>query len=240
MGYPGGKAGAGVYQRIINQIPPHQVYVEPFLGDGAVLRRKRPAARTIGVEIDPAVAARFAGEVLGAEVHCCCGISWLKHAFGLHRVSAEGETRNPAAAAAGGGSGGPTWFIYCDPPYVLSTRRCGPIYRHEFSEAQHVELLAVLRRLACPVAISGYWSQLYARELADWRMISFQAITRGGRLAREHLWMNYPAPAELHDYRYLGNNKRERERIARKVRTWSAGLRRLPALERQAILGGLT
>lgn len=33
--YPGGKSGAGVYQTIINQMPPHQLYVEPFAG-GAV------------------------------------------------------------------------------------------------------------------------------------------------------------------------------------------------------------
>ena len=40
MTYPGGKNGAGVYQAIICQIPPHQVYVEPFLGSGAVMRLK--------------------------------------------------------------------------------------------------------------------------------------------------------------------------------------------------------
>ena len=43
MAYPGGKAGAGVCQRIINQIPSHDVYTEPFLGDGALLRRTCPA-----------------------------------------------------------------------------------------------------------------------------------------------------------------------------------------------------
>jgi hypothetical protein len=51
--------------------------------------------------------------------------------------------------------------------------------------------------------------------------------------------MNYPEPAEPHDYRYVGGNKRQRERVARKVRTWSAGLRRLPALERQAIVSAI-
>ena len=45
MTYPGGKAGAGVWQRIINQMPPHRLYVEPFVGAGAVLRAKRPAER---------------------------------------------------------------------------------------------------------------------------------------------------------------------------------------------------
>jgi site-specific DNA-adenine methylase len=43
MPYIGGKSQAGVYQRIINLIPPHRVYVEPFLGGGAILRLKSPA-----------------------------------------------------------------------------------------------------------------------------------------------------------------------------------------------------
>lgn len=30
MRYPGGKGGAGVFQTIINQFPPHRVYIEPF------------------------------------------------------------------------------------------------------------------------------------------------------------------------------------------------------------------
>jgi site-specific DNA-adenine methylase len=47
MTYPGGKNGSGVYQQIINQIPPHEIYVEPFLGGGAILRMKKPAAKSI-------------------------------------------------------------------------------------------------------------------------------------------------------------------------------------------------
>jgi hypothetical protein len=35
VSYPGGKNGLGVYQAIINRMPPHQVYIEPFLGLGA-------------------------------------------------------------------------------------------------------------------------------------------------------------------------------------------------------------
>ena len=57
--YPGGKAGSGVAQRIINRMPPHQVYIEPFLGGGAVLRYKRPAALNIGIDRDPEVIARW-------------------------------------------------------------------------------------------------------------------------------------------------------------------------------------
>ena len=245
MAYPGGKAGAGVYQRIINQIPPHDVYVEPFLGDGAILRRKRAATRTIGVEIDPEQAERFAQDLadessgVDIEIHNCCGIEWLKHVFGLYRVPQPADSAAAAVAARNGG-GRPVWFVYLDPPYLLSTRRSGPLYRYEMTEAQHVELLDVIRRLPCLVAISGYWSPLYASALQQWRSISFNAVTRGGKIAKEYLWMNYPEPTTLHDYRYLGDEKRERERIARKVRTWSAGLRRLHHLERQAIVDAIT
>ena len=41
---------------------------------------------------------------------------------------------------------------------------------------------------------------------------------------------------KLHDYRFLGNDKRQRERIRRKVTNWTEGLDRLPELERRAIL----
>ena len=34
MSYPGGKNGAGVYQKIINLMPPHDRYFEPLGGRG--------------------------------------------------------------------------------------------------------------------------------------------------------------------------------------------------------------
>ena len=59
MGYPGGKSGPGVYHRLINLMPPHAVYCEPFLGGGAVMRLKRPAAYNIGVDLDSGVIAAW-------------------------------------------------------------------------------------------------------------------------------------------------------------------------------------
>ncbi len=50
MTYPGGKNGAGIYQRIINHMPPHKTYIEAFLGSGAVLRNKRLAHRNVGID----------------------------------------------------------------------------------------------------------------------------------------------------------------------------------------------
>jgi DNA adenine methylase len=266
MPYPGGKAGAGIYQRIINQIPPHFTFIEAFAGDLAVLRHKFPAARNIAIEIDSQRAQDLAAEFRdpAVEIHNCDAIEWLKHFFGLYQLlpphppagptvgpapSSNGHRRrhllppNPpaAAAATSSGVGRSPIFAYLDPPYIRHTRRNRRrLYAHEMTEAQHADLLRIINLIPCNIAISGYWSPLYAHALQNWRKITFTATTRGRTLAREYLWMNYPPPAELHDYRYLGNEKRERERIKRKVNIWSAGLLRLPALERQAIIAGIS
>src|ERR1700752_2192642 len=57
--YLGSKAGAGAAEQIIGHFPPHSVYVEAFLGGGAVLRRKAPALHSIAIDIDPEVVTRW-------------------------------------------------------------------------------------------------------------------------------------------------------------------------------------
>ena len=44
-GYPGCKTTQGIPQWIINRIPPHRVYVEPYLGSGAIWQRFRARRR---------------------------------------------------------------------------------------------------------------------------------------------------------------------------------------------------
>ncbi len=53
MNFPGGKGGT--YQKYINLMPPHEVYIESHIGGGALMRYKRKAKRNIGIEIDPEV-----------------------------------------------------------------------------------------------------------------------------------------------------------------------------------------
>ena len=87
--------------------------------------------------------------------------------------------------------------------------------------------------------ISGYASGLYSLRLKDWHVFTFQAQTRSGQSAIEYIWMNYPQPVALHDYSYLGDNFRERERIKRKKNRWINRLRNMDILERRAILAAI-
>lgn len=238
MSYPGGKSAPGVYQTIINLIPPHQVYIEPFLGAGAVLRMKTPAATNIGVDIDLAVIATFRQshppnttlyEIFSPSTPPPGQPPTARALTLIH-----GDALAYLASYPWTGSE----FVYCDPPYLMEVRSSKrKIYRHEFSSPeQHGQLLSLLKTIQAAVMISGYPSTLYEQMLPDWSTITFCAVTRAGYVATERLWMNYPPPTLLHDYRYLGKNFRERERIKRRQHRWKRRLAMMPPLEKAALL----
>jgi hypothetical protein len=250
VGYPGGKAGAGVYQTIINLMPPHEVYIEPFLGGGAVMRLKRPARRNIGVDlVDSArlampypLAARGDGSsfhVPGCLARNDGPRATLKTAMSAETggngdrrstIAENGERRRRESAGRE--------LVYCDPPYLHCTRSGRFRYEFEMSDVDHRRLLRVVMALPCRVMISGYRSEMYMRTLGGWNLETFQAMTRGGP-AEECLWFNFERPVELHDYRYLGRDFRERERIKRKKQRWMQRLVRMPRLERCAMLAAV-
>jgi len=210
--YPGGKGGAGVYQTIINLIPPHEIYIETHLGGGSIIRHKRPARINIGIDIDPAVIDKWSDNS-GRKIVHGDALEYLKN------FNFSGSE-----------------FIYCDPPYMMETRSGRKLYNFEYTVEQHIELLDLLKTISCNIMISGYWSELYAEKLASWDTHIFEAMTRGGTKATEWLWMNYEVPEKLHDYSFLGDTFRERERIKRKISRWVNRLKKLPVLERNAIL----
>lgn len=55
--YPGAKWGIAPW--IISHLPPHEAYVEPFFGSGAVLMRKIPSRSELANDIDGSVVAFF-------------------------------------------------------------------------------------------------------------------------------------------------------------------------------------
>lgn len=247
-GYPGAKNGSGVWQTIINNIPPHDTFVEAFAGSAAVTRHKRPAKSSIVIESDAAVCALLRLAFLPENAR-------LVEQFGLadigERESIVGDVRVIQGDAVrwlekNRGSFNRRTVIYCDPPYLdavlaVPGRR---YYRdgHSFgAEWLHGELLAVLTRLRAqeiPCLISGRRHELYDNMLAGWRRVDYGTSTRGGAVV-ESLWCSFPEPDALHDWRWLGRNFRERERIKRKLARWTARLAKMPVLERRLVAAAL-
>lgn len=296
-------------------MPPHRVYIEPFMGGAAILRLKRPAALNIAMDLyRPAVDAflelaslkqasgdgdvpivglggadrnggsdgggrrdRVSPDPASRDLAGSAELARNGGASGSARVTiadttrlsdsgsalakSDGRRRRAPSSKAMPPAASPKWTIlqadglefletlspdlanvatvvYCDPPYLRSTRSSGRLYEHEMSDVDHRRLLRWAIAAKCRVMISGYWSRMYGSTLRNWRCSRFQAMTRGG-LAEECVWSNFPEPAELHDYRYLGEGFRERERIKRKTTRWTARLARMPLLERRCLLAAL-
>ena len=226
MVYPGGKNGSGVYQKIINMMPPHEIYIEPFLGGGAIFRVKRPAP--------------LANIAIDKDARCITQ---------LQRINSQDERVIPNYIGLSGDAIDyllslrfTQWYrhdtlIYLDPPYPIQTRSSKrKIYDWEMTDDQHITLLEIIKELPCMVIISSYYSDLYAQMLNGWRTYTFSAQTRSGHPATEWLWMNFPEAFELHDYRYLGENFRQREQIKKKQKRWKDKLEKMDSLERFSIL----
>ena len=212
--YPGGKGRS--FRNILNLFPPHSTYVETHLGSGAVLRRKRPALRNVGIEKDPKIHARWIEKNASAiELVCGDAVDWL--------------LANPLEASA---------LVYSDPPYLPSTRRTARYYRHDHDEFDHVRLLTCLRDLKCMVVVSGYRSSLYDAELRSWTRTDYVATTHNGNVP-ESAWTNFEPGSRLHDYTWLGSDFRERERIRRKRRRILRNLLDLPPAELNAVIAEL-
>ncbi len=212
--YSEGKGQYGIYQRIINLMPPHEVYIETYLGGGGIMRNKLSAERNIGIEIDPKVIEVWRKDN-SLEIE-------LIHGDAISYLQSYEFTGNE--------------LIYCDPPYVRETRKKRvKIYKYEYTVEQHTELLEVIKTLPCKVMISGYESTLYKESLKGWHSHVFQAGCHHG-MGTEWLWMNYPAAVELHDYRYLGDTFRQREKIKKKTNVWVRKFQSMPVLERQTLL----
>ena len=79
---------------------------------------------------------------------------------------------------------------YIDPPYVHDTRGKWR-YRVDMTDADHGDLLDVVRGLRGSVVLSGYPSPIYDAALADWRRIEM-AVTGDRQTKRsEVLWCNF-------------------------------------------------
>jgi DNA adenine methylase len=90
----------------------------------------------------------------------------------------------------------PATCFYLDPPYLHETRSAKGVYGHEMTEADHRQLLDVLRQCQGKVMLSGYPSALYDTALAGWSRHAFDLPNNaaGGEEKRrmtEVVWCNF-------------------------------------------------
>ena len=211
--YFGSKATSGLCQPIIALMPPHDTYIETHLGGGAIMQRKPPALRNIGIDRDPRALRRFQCDYPVETIHGCA-----------HRFLAEFPFTGRE-------------LVYSDPPYLHHTRSSGRRYRFDYTEPDHRKLLELLRGLPCAVILSGYPSALYDELLGDWRQVELQVMNQAG-VRTEKLWFNF-APDRQHWVRFAGKNFTDRQRIKRKADSWGRRYQAMPAAERLAILAAL-
>jgi len=264
MKYDGGKNGSGVYQRLISMMPKHRVYVEAFLGSGAILRRKKPAEKSFAYELNQKTIAEIISHLPEHFFASACVAGWkpgepLPHNGGSSLIfkSGPGEWDSVleifnrdafdslktfvASSLFWGWNDPADVLIYCDPPYQRSSRSTKTaIYQFEMLEGdEHSDLCDLLLQIPAKIMLSGYENDLYNSKLRGWRKETIPTTNRAGTKMVETVWLNFPEPFELHDYRFLGTDFHDRDRIKKKARRWIANLQGMPATERYAVFGAL-
>jgi site-specific DNA-adenine methylase len=213
MGYFGSKATSGLCQAIIAMMPPHDTYIESHLGGGAIMKRKPPALRNIGIDLDPQAIAGFRCSYAVELINGCA-----------HGFLADYDYRGSE-------------LIYSDPPYLMGSRSSGRRYRFDYDEQDHVELLELLKGLPCRVIVSGYPSALYDELLVGWRSVELQVMNQGG-VRTEKLWFNFTLD-RVYWASYAGKNFTDRQRVKRKAANWGKRYQALPRAERLAVLAAM-
>ena len=211
--YFGSKATAGLCQSLIALMPPHSTYIETHLGGGAIMKRKPPALRNIGIDLNARALSGFDCAYPVELVHGCC------HRF-LAAFPFDG-----------------TELVYSDPPYLHRTRKSARRYRHDYGDEDHEALLKLLRSLPCAVMVSGYPSAFYEERLVGWRCLSLQVMNQAG-VVTENTWFNFE-PDRVHWASYAGRNFTHRQNVKRKAETWGRRYRAMAPAERLAVLAAL-
>ncbi|MDD4157315.1 MAG: DNA adenine methylase [Candidatus Cloacimonetes bacterium] len=178
--YPGQKNIEGVYQKIINEIPECNKFIELFAGTGAIskiIKKHAPATKVICNDINPDVAGKI--NFTDYIVTALDAISYLKNN--------QDKLNNDD-------------FIFLDPPYHPSTRPNSlNLYKYELSIQDHEQLILSVLKLKNPIMIIHPECDLYDDNLIlenGWRFVDLK-IRYHNKTSHERLYMNYPTPQKL-------------------------------------------
>lgn len=220
--YPGQKKIPGVYQKIINNIPLHSIYYEPFAGSAQIAKILYNSSKDSTYylnDIDPAVNSLLS----------------LLEGSTITNVNAFDVLQSEILL-----SSGKETFIFIDPPYLHSSRPNNQtLYNYEFSNENHYQLIKSLLQLNCNCMIIHPSCELYDLHLSSWRIIQIK-IRYHSKTSIENLYMNYDIPEKLQCVDFVGSNCWDRQRIKRKADRLMSKISLLPAHEQQYIFSKLS
>lgn len=214
--YPGRKGGNGTHQKIIEQIPRCQMFIDAMCGSAFIGSMVKVSSIVIN-DIDKSLIDKInytAGPVTKLN------IDYKK----LIKKYDDGR---------------PGRVFYFDPPYMMQTRSYKkPIYKYEWTDKDHKTFLSLMLKMKCPTIVSHYPCPLYDRVLKKWRQVTYNSMTRAG-VRKERIYMNFPQPVLLQMPGVVGKNFTDRQRIKRKVERQIKSLEKESPQERAAILSSI-
>jgi DNA adenine methylase len=219
--YTGHKKVNGLYQKIINQVPKHNIYAELFAGSGAICSLFTVLAETvilndINSEVHNLLCEKYRDENV---------VVWNRDAVEFLYKMQNIWKKNV--------------FVFLDPPYHHSTRPLATeLYKHEMKHIDHLMLLETVQSMNCNLMLIHPKCDLYDSSLSHWRKVEVK-VRYHKKTQIECLYMNYPEPTELQDYSFLGNDCWERQRISRKTEAYIKKFQKMPVLERNCIINKL-
>jgi hypothetical protein len=180
-------------------MPPHDTYIECQLGGVAIMQRKPPARHSIGIDRDGRALERFACNYPVKKIHGCA------HQF-LAMYPFTGRE-----------------LVYSDPPYFATTRTSERSYRYDYTERDHVELLALLTGLPGPVIPLRLPLGLVRRAFGGVAHAGTTGHEPGQDAHREAVVQLHPGAVVLGALRRQELH-RDRQRIKRKAENWARPL----------------
>ena len=219
--YPGNKAIQGVLQKIVNEIPRCDVFRELMAGSAAV-------SSALAVP-DENVHLNEKSEKVFQDLRFKYPLRIVTNDCAISIITFLPDKPKREE------------MIFLDPPYRLHTRpHSQKLYEHEMSDDDHVQLLSAVLDKGdnYKFMIIHPDDEMYNTMLASWRKVPIKVRYRN-KTSNEVLYMNYPAPEVLQDYKFLGDGCHDRQRIKRKGDRWIAKLKGLPIVEQNYILDRL-
>lgn len=258
--YTGNKGMPGLWQFIVNRIPPHDLYYEMFAGSGTIARIL-PGSQKILVDLNTETICALRKDLPAAQCVHADAIRILQsfstvapgtrsfRKLQSKRTVGTSELLQLQLKATVQARGNVPWplqseitvpdgkvMIYADPPYMISSLLSGKkLYKHILTDLQHKQFVIACSKLKVNCMISHPENDMYDTYLQGWTKEKFK-VSYHGKIAEECIYYNYPRPEQLQTYNYVGEDCWDRQGVKRKIERLARKLAALPALERNAVI----